>query len=139
MSGVADLLEQMREQRRKTQTRLRDVTEDQMLEKTHYGKREVNARFMFYRLIAHQVEHTVHLTKTLRALGIEQGEAEMILKNLQAASGELEGMLIGLSDEDLDRDPGEGDWPVRRVIEHILEAEETYASRIQEAIGDSSG
>ena len=138
MPGIARLLEQMREQRRKTQIRVRNVTEDQMLAKTHYGQREVDARFMFYRLIAHQVEHTVHLAKTLQALGIMQGEAEMILKNLQAASGELEGMLIGLSDEDLDKVPGDGDWPVRRVVEHILEAEETYGSRIVEAItGDS--
>ena len=139
MSGVAELLEQMREQRRKTQARVRDVTEDQMLEKTHYGQREVDARFMFYRLIAHQVEHTVHLAKTLHALGIAQGEAEMILKNLQAASGDLEGMLIGLSDEDLDKVPGEGDWPARRVIEHILEAEETYGKRIEEAAAGTSG
>ncbi len=139
MSDVAELLEQMREQRRETQTLLRNVTEDQMLAKTHYGQREVDARFMFYRLIAHQVEHTVHLAKTLQALGITQGEAEMILKNLQAASGELEGLLIGLSDEDLDRVPREGDWPVRRVVEHILEAEEAYGRRIEEAIADTSG
>ena len=139
MRGVAGLLEQMREQRRKTQIRLREVTEDQMLAKTHYGQREVDARFMFYRLIAHQVEHTVHLAKTLQALDIKQSETEMILKNLQAASGELEGMLIGLSDEDLDRVPGEGDWPVRRVVEHILEAEENYGRRVVEAIADTSG
>ena len=139
MSGVAELVEQMRKQRRKTHSQLRDVTEDQMLEKTEFGQREVNARFMFYRLIAHQVEHTVHLAKTLHALGIQQGEAEMILKNLQAASGELEGMLIGLSDEDLDRVPGDGDWPVRSVIEHIVKGEERYGKRIREAIGDASG
>ena len=139
MSGVAALLEQMQEQRRKTQAQLRGITEEQMLAKTHYGEREVSARFMFYRLIAHQVEHTVHLTKALRALDIVQGEAEMILKNLQAASGELEGLLIGLNDDDLDKVPGEGDWPVRRVIEHILEAEETYGNRIEEAVADTSG
>ena len=139
MSGVAELVEQMREQRRKTQARLRQVTEDQMLAKTHYGQREVDARFMFYRLIAHQVEHMVHLAKTLQALGITQGEAEMILKNLQATSGELEGMLIGLGDEDLDKVPREGDWPVRRVVEHTLETEETYGRRIEEAIADTSG
>ena len=139
MSGIAELLEQIREQRRTTHIRLSKVTEDQMLAKTQYGEREVEARFMFYRLIAHQVEHTVHLAKTLHALGIVQGEAEMILKNLQAASGELEGMLIGLNEDDLDRVPSEEDWPVRRVVEHILEAEESYGRRIVEAIADKSG
>jgi len=48
-------------------------------------------RFMFYRLIAHQIERMVHLTKTLRSLGSVQVEAEMILEDL----------LIGLNDDDL--------------------------------------
>ena len=86
MSSVAELLQQMREQRRNTQAQLRGIVEEQMLAKTHYGKRKVGVRFMFYRLIAHQIEHTVHLTKTLRSLGSVQIEAEMILKNLQSAS-----------------------------------------------------
>ena len=133
MSEISILLEKMREQRRRTQDRVQSVTEDQMVAKAHYGDREVNARFFFYRLITHQVEHTVHLTKTLQTLGIVQGEAELILKKLQAASGELEGMLIGLSDEDLDKIPIEGDWSVRQVLEHILEGEESYSRQIEDS------
>jgi hypothetical protein len=128
MSEISVLLEKMSEQRRKTQDRVREVTEEQMLAKAHYGDREVNAR-----LVTHQVEHTVHLTKTLQALNIAQSEAELILKNLQAASGELEGILVGLSDEDLDKIPREGDWSVRKVLEHILEGEESYGRQIEEA------
>ena len=139
MSEISVLLEKMREQRRRTQDRVQQVTEDQMLAKAHYGDREVNARFFFYRLITHQVEHTVHLTKTLQTLGIVQGEAESILKKLQAASGELEGMLIGLSDEDLDKIPMEGDWSVREVLEHIIEGEESYSSQIEDSTNSSTG
>ncbi len=133
MSAVDDLLETMRTQQRSPIERVKDVTEDQMLGPTTYGQRDVNARFMFYRLIAHEVEHTVHMAKTLNGLGIVQNEAAMILKQLQAARGELEGMLIGLSDEDLDRVPAEGEWSVREVVQHILDAEETYTKRIEEA------
>ena len=55
-------------------------------------------------------------TSGLRAIlvdeaGIVQGEAEMILKQLQATRGELEGMLIGLEDSDLDRSPGQTEGP----------------------------
>jgi len=39
MSGVAELLQQMREQRRNTQAQLRGIVEEQMLAKTHYGRR----------------------------------------------------------------------------------------------------
>ena len=134
MSGVAEMLDSMREQRSRTYQRLQNVTEEQMLAPTTYGDRQVNARFMFYRLIAHEVEHTVHLAKTLQSLGIAQSEAGLILKNLQAARGELEGMLVGLTSEDLDRVPAEGDWPVRQVVQHILDTEESYAGKIEEAL-----
>lgn len=139
MSAVDELLETMRAQQRSTIERIKDVTEEQMLGATTYGKRGVNARFMFYRLIAHEVEHTVHMAKTLNGLGIVQGEAEMILKQLQAARGELEGMLIGLADDDLDRAPADGEWSVREVVQHILDADETYTSRIEESASAVEG
>ena len=134
MTAVEETLQKMREQRRRTQERLQNVTEEQMLAPATYGEREVNVRFMFYRFIAHEVEHTVQLAKTLHALGAAQGEAQLILKSLQAARGEIEGMLVGLSDEDLDREPAEGEWSARQVIEHILQVEEAYTSRIQAGI-----
>lgn len=135
MSGVKEMLETMRERRAKTLEQVLSVPEDQMLAPAKYGDRDVNVRFMFYRLVTHQIEHTIHLTKTLNALGINQGEAGLILKSLQVASGELEGLMVGLTDEDLDRSPGEGDWTLREVLEHILSAEKSYSSRIDEALG----
>ncbi len=134
MPAVTQLLERIRTVRQVVQDRLQEVTEEQMLAQTQWGQREVTVRFMFYRLIAHEVEHTVHLLKTLQALGIHQGEAGLILRHLQAARGELEGLLIGLSDEDLDRVPAEGEWSLRQVIEHIVDTEERYSKRIGEAL-----
>ena len=93
---------------------------------------------MFYRFIAHEVEHTVQLAKTLQMLGAAQGEAQLILKSLQSARGELEGMMVGLSDEDLDREPAEGEWSARQVIEHILQVEEAYTRRIEQGIESAS-
>ena len=138
MSTTAEILEQMRDQRKRTNERLQQVVDDQMLAGTKYGDRAVNVRFMFYRLIAHEIEHTVHLAKTLRALDIAQSEAGLILKSLQSARGELEGMLVGLTSEDLDRVPADGEWPVRKVIEHILDVEESYSRNIEDALNESS-
>ena len=134
MSGAKEMLETMRERRAKTLEQVLSVPEEQMLAPAKYGDRDVNVRFMFYRLVTHQIEHTIHLTKTLNALGITQGEAGVILKSLQVASGELEGLIVGLTDEDLDRSPGEGDWTLREVLEHILSAEKSYSNRIDEAL-----
>ena len=89
---------------------------------------------MFYRLIAHQVEHTVQLAKSLTSMGAVQGEAQLTLRNLQAPQGELEGLLVGLSDQDLDRPPAEGEWSPRQVLEHIIELHGSYTKRIQDAL-----
>ena len=137
MSSVDNILARMREQRKRTQERLKDVGEEQMLEPTTYGERDVNVRFMFYRLIAHEIEHTVQLAKTLKAIGVVQGEAQLILKNLQTARGELEGIMVGLTDDDLDREFANGEWSVRQVIDHILKVEESYGANISTALNNS--
>lgn len=137
MSGVIAVLEQLRKQRAGVHERLAGVTEEQMGTKVSYGQREVDVRFMFYRLIAHEVEHTVHLAKTLQALGKAQGEAQLILSRLQALRGELEGLLVGLPDEVLDQEPT-GEWSGRHVLEHIMETEEVYSSRIADALAAST-
>ena len=134
MSGVKEMLGTMRERRAKTLEQVLSVPEERMLAPAKYGDRDVDVRFMFYRLVTHQIEHTIHLTKTLNALGITQGEAGLILKSLQVASGEIEGLMVGLTDEDLDRSPGEDDWTLREVLEHILSAEKSYSNRIDEAL-----
>ncbi len=137
MTGVAEMLETLRENRRRVLELLQDVADEQMLVTSKWRDRTVDVRFFFYRLVAHQVEHTVHLSKTLHGLGVAQSEAGLILSNIQAARGELEGMLVGLTDEDLDRVPAEGEWPARKVLEHIMEAEESYTRRIENALEDS--
>ena len=134
MAKVAEFLDQMRASRQSILERLRSVPEDKMLVQAEWAQRQVTVRFLLYRLITHEEEHTVHLIKTLTALGIAQGEAELILRRLQATRGELEGLLVGLSDEDLDRVPAEGEWSVRQVLEHIVDAEERYSNRIEEAL-----
>ena len=133
MAKVTEVLEQMRASRQHILERLQGVAEKQMLAEAEWSQRQVTVRFMFYRLITHEVEHTVHLLKTLDSLGIAQGEAELILRRLQATRGELEGLLVGLSDEELDRVP-EGEWSVRQVLEHITDTEERYSKRIVDAL-----
>ena len=134
MTKVTEVLEQMRASRQRILEQLKGVAEEQMLAEAEWSQRQVTVRFMFYRLITHEVEHTVHLLKTLDSLGIAQSEAELILRRLQATRGELEGLLMGLSDEELDRVPTEGEWSVRQVLEHITDTEERYSKRILDAL-----
>jgi hypothetical protein len=135
LSAVTRIVDDLRASRAELQEKLFGVTDEQML--TNIPRQQggdVNVRFYFYRLIAHEAEHTVHLIKTLAGLNINQNEGQLILRNLQAARGELEGLLLGLSDEDLDRAPSADDWAPRRVLEHIIETEKIYGGRVADAL-----
>ena len=88
-------------------------------------------------MVAHEIEHTIHLSKTLAALNIQLTEAQQILQELQESRGKLESLLITLDDSDLDRKPSEEDWSPREVVNHILEVEERfYSDMIIEALND---
>jgi hypothetical protein len=135
LSAVTKIVDELRASRAELQEKLSGVTEEQMLTTiSRQQEGDVNVRFYFYRLIAHEAEHTVHLIKTLAGLDINQSEAQLILRNLQAARGELEGLLLGLSDEDLDRAPSADEWAPRRVLEHIIETEKNYGGRAAGAL-----
>jgi uncharacterized damage-inducible protein DinB len=124
----------MRAQRARTLERLAGLGEEKMLLPAQYGQRQVNVRFLMYRFMTHETEHTLQLLKTLRALGVDQSEAQLILGRLEAVHGELEALLVGLRDQDVDRTPAQGEWSPRQVLEHIIEGEEGYAKRVQEAL-----
>ena len=137
MGAVEDVLGRMREQRASIQEQLSHVTDEQMLSPVQMRDREVSVRLMFYRLIGHEVEHTVQMLKTLNGIGKFQTEAQLILSRLQSARGELEGLLLGLEDGELDQAPAEGEWSPREVLDHIIQVEASYTKRVTDALADA--
>jgi uncharacterized damage-inducible protein DinB len=57
--------------------------------------------------------------------------AQRILGQYHHACRDLTGALAGLFDEDLDRIPREGEWPLRDVLEHMHGAKYGFLSVIQ--------
>jgi uncharacterized damage-inducible protein DinB len=53
-------------------------------------------------------------------------EAARILCLAQQAFGSLRGLLIGLEDSALDRQPAEGQWTLRETLAHVLNVERSY-------------
>ena len=137
MSSVAEMLKLMRSKHDDLNARLGNVAESRMGDIGAWGQRQMPIRTMLYQLMTHEVEHTVHAVKTLRDLGVVTTEAQLILGRLQQARGYLEGLLVGLSDEDLDRAPGD-EWSMRQVLEHFMETEDVYVNRIEQALNESS-
>ena len=133
MSAVTDILAQMRAKHDALNEKLAQIPESRMGETGAWGDRPMPIRTMFLQMVGHDVEHTVQAIKTRRDLGMPQTEAQLTLASLQEVRGQLEGLLIGLSDEDLDKAP-EGEWSIRQVLEHFVQTEDFYSSRIDQAL-----
>ena len=137
MSAVEDFRADMRLQHDAMNEKLRSITEDQMEIIAKWDQQEMPVRNVFYRLVTHELDHTVHMIKTLKQLDISANEAEMIITTLQEARGKLEGLLVSISDENFDKAP-EGEWSPRQVLQHILDVEVSYTRRIDQAIQRSN-
>ena len=134
MSKVNDYLKHMAESRAKVINKLQDIPDEAMTLPIP-NRENMYVRSMFYRFVSHEIEHTIHLAKTLKSLGVHLTEAEQILEELAESRGKVIGMLSTLTDEELDTKPSSEDWSPREVVDHILEIEETsYTRQIIDAI-----
>ncbi len=70
----------------------------------------------------------VDLNVRLRALAAAPTQARLILAGFIDAHADLAGLLVSASDSDLDASPGEDEWPLRAVIDHILNSEHGFTA-----------
>ena len=134
MSKVNDYLKHMAESRAKVINKLQDIPDEAMTLPIP-NRENMYVRSMFYRFVSHEIEHTIHLAKTLTKLNVHLSEAEQILEELAESRGKLIGMLSTLTDEELDIKPSSEDWSPREVVDHILEVEEaSYTLQIISAV-----
>lgn len=77
-----------------------------------------------------------HLAVTLAALHASRypTPAQHILSQYHAAYMDLQAAVPGLSDDDAEKIPSEGEWPVRKVYAHILGAEINFTIVIRYAL-----
>lgn len=64
----------------------------------------------------------------------DHDEASRILRLAQIAFGRLRGLLAGIDDDLLDRAPAEGEWTLRRTLEHAVSVERSYRANTQHAL-----
>ena len=134
MTNIENLMHQLRVSRLKINGLLKNIPDEYIPlpipnnEEGRNAGRFKTVQQVLYRFIAHEIEHTIHLSKILTALNINLSEAKMILKELQESRSKLESLIITLDDSDLDRKPSENEWSPREVINHLLQTEETFLS-----------
>ena len=74
------------------------------------------------------------LAVELSALRPKPTSAQHILSQYHAAYMDLQAAIFGLSEEDADKVPAEGEWQVRRVDAHILSAEINFTITVRYAL-----
>jgi hypothetical protein len=52
--------------------------------------------------------------------------AQAALAPYQVAYRDLQGLLLGIGDDELDRAPAEGEWPLRQVFQHVLNGDRGF-------------
>lgn len=124
--AVPPALLSARDSVRRATTELHAVP-DSVLEKPWpWRGEETDVRYGFFR----QFEAFEEARGRIRAALARDDEAESPARPLvglaTATRWDLHGVLAGLADEDLDRDPGNGEWTIRQTLAHIVSGQRAY-------------
>ena len=91
---------------------------------------EEGIRFAFFVTL----QELRHLAVTLATLRTKPTPAQHILSQYHAAYMDLQAALLGLSNEEAERAPAEGEWPVQKVYAHILSTEINFTITVRYAL-----
>jgi len=99
-----------------------------------WGSYDEGVRFAFF-LTYQELRELATRTAAQRAIqGPAITSAQRILAQHHIAYRDLCGLLVGVDEDELDREPAEGEWPLRVVLGHIIDAEQGFLSVIRYAI-----
>ncbi|MBM2811992.1 MAG: hypothetical protein HW416_2751 [Chloroflexi bacterium] len=91
--------------------------------------------FLLRMFTAHQMDHMQQLQKMLRDRQHTMTEPQLLLMRAQAIQGELEALVLGLSEDEFTQaGQNEDDWSVERLVEHVAEVERNYRTEILRAV-----
>jgi DinB superfamily len=91
---------------------------------------EEGIRFAFFVTL----QELRHLAVTLASLRTQPTIAQRILSQYHAAYMDLQAAVLGLSDEDAEKIPVEGEWSVRKAYAHILGTDFGFTATVRYAL-----
>ena len=80
-------------------------------------------RLAFFRNYEDLRELSTAIISQRRDLGVELTTAQSVLGNYHAAYRDVQANLLGVDDELAEQAPAPGEWPLRQVLAHIVQAE----------------
>ncbi len=109
------------------------LTSEELGAPTLWAGQQVDLRYMLLRRATHERQHLVQIAKTLHAIGCHPGEAAMLLAEAEIARGAFEGMLLGIPDALVSRDPGSGLPSVAQLLTEAVAEEAAWVEAIRGA------
>jgi predicted NBD/HSP70 family sugar kinase len=67
---------------------------------------------------------------------MSEADREALLEQYRSGAAAVEDALEGISDEELDRRAGAGDWTAREVVHHLADSEATAYVRLRRLIAE---
>jgi hypothetical protein len=132
--NLAAVLTRLQATRDEVIDRLSRIDDEDLTAPVRYRREDVDVRYRLYLFASHEREHAGQVARTLRAVGFQQSEAQMILGNAEVALGSIEGMLVGLPDDLVDSRPPGGLPAVQDIVVKAIAQEEGLANAIRGAL-----
>lgn len=87
---------------------------------------EAEIRYAFYRALEALESAEVEARGMVDRSAIQRSRAARIAAPATAARWALHGALAPLADDELDRDPGGGEWTLRQTLAHVINSQRAY-------------
>jgi hypothetical protein len=91
-------------------------------------------RFAFFRTYEELSELAARTLAERTVKGLGLSAAQWILAQYHAAYRDLQAVLLGLGPDEAEQAPSEGEWPLRRVVAHIVGADVGFYVAVRYAL-----
>jgi hypothetical protein len=100
---------------------------DAVLEQTwRWDDGDLDVRYGLYRCYEDIEDTRARINALVAPAHAGETAARPLVASATAARWDLHGLLAGLDDADLDRDPGNGEWTIRQTLAHIVSGQRAY-------------
>jgi hypothetical protein len=113
--------------------RVSDLTEEDLTKPTPHSWAPTVGDFLV-EIARHSRDHAQQIARKRADLGLESSPTQRIVAEMMEAQGQLEAVLVGLSDEDLDGIPEGDTWSTDQVLHHTAGTFGWFLSEIRKAI-----
>lgn len=119
--GYAEIIDALDAVREEVIAEFAGLSDAQLKAPTHWAGHAVDVDFRLRRFAAHEREHTAHILKWRGQVDRRWTEAEALLALAWRERGALQGLLVGIDDEFLDREinPDMPEMTLRWMLAHI--------------------